>query len=143
MTDRSTNQASLPLQDDATTSGTDRRPARDLDAGIPVDLRAAARDLLAEETWPEADRNARTLSADERLRVTLVAARDGATIGSPGSNDTLAIQVIEGAVVVDGPNGSSRLPAGRLVAFRPGRWQARADGDSVLLLTVGLGAPTG
>lgn len=126
---------------DGVTSGTDVRPERDLTAPIVLTLAEEANSMLAEPEWAEGEKNARTIVATDGMRVTLVGLRDGATIGNEASDDTMAVQVLRGAAEVAIGGGATALGEGQLLALtEPRGWELRARGDTLVLLTVALGA---
>lgn len=125
--------------DDAQTSGTEVRPGRDLAEPAVIDLGREAQTLRDEPQWTDGDRNARTVSTTERMRVTLTALRDGAELGGEGSDDTLAVQLLEGGATLEFAGRTLDLSAGRLATVpQPGPWRLRADGEALVLLTVAL-----
>jgi len=125
-----------------TTSGSDTRPARTLDRAIGVvDLDAETAKLLAEPEWTGGDRNTRTLLAEDRLRIALVALRRGAALGDDSTNDTLALQVIRGRVRVESEAEPRDVTAGELLALqKPQSWRVVAVDESLILLTSALGS---
>jgi quercetin dioxygenase-like cupin family protein len=126
--------------DDAQTSGTEVRPARDLAEPVVIDLGDEAGTLFDEPQWNEGDRNSRTVQTTERMRITLTALRSGAELGNRGTDDTLTVQVLRGAVSLDVGGRGINLAEGQLATVpQPGAWQLRATADSLLLLTVALG----
>lgn len=136
-------QVGTEPRDDGITSGTSSRPGRDLTQPLVLDLAAEAGTLFEEPEWAERDRNSRTIASSDGLRITLTALRRGAEIGSEGTNDTLAVQVLRGSVGVDLGGGRMDLRQGQLATMgQPGRWRIEAADDALLLLTVSLG-PTG
>ncbi len=139
-------QVGTQARDDAQTSGTDERPSRDLAEPVVIDLAQEAGTLFDEPQWNERDRNSRTVSTTERMRVMITALRSGAELGNEGTDDTLAVQVLRGAVSLDLAGRAMELRTGQLAtAAQPGAWRLRATEDSLLLLTVALdrgGSPT-
>ena len=103
-------QVGTQAGDDAQTSGTQVRPPRDLAEPVVIDLGSEASTLFDEPQWAQGDRNSRTVSTTERMRVTLIALRSGAELGQ-----------------------------GQLaVVAQPGGWRLTAAEDALLLLTVAL-----
>jgi hypothetical protein len=132
-------QVGTQARDDAITSGTQERPSRDLAEPVVIDLAGEAGTLFDEPQWSDRDRNSRTVSTTERMRVTLTALRSGAELGNEGTDDTLAVQVLRGSVSLDLGGRELRLGTGQLAtASQPGGWRLRADEDALLLLTVAL-----
>ena len=132
-------QVGTQAGDDAQTSGTHVRPPRDLAEPVVIDLGSEAATLFDERQWSEGDRNSRTVSTTERMRVTLTALRSGAELGNEGTDDTLAVQVQRGRVSLDVAGRSTDLAEGQLaVVPQPGGWRLRATADTLLLLTVAL-----
>jgi len=127
--------------DDARTSGTELRPARDLAEPVVIDITSEAWTLFDEPQWNEGDRNSRTVSTTERMRVTLTALRDGSELGNRGTDDTLAVQTLRGSVALEVAGREIDLGQGQLaVVPQPGTWRLRAIGDCLLLLTVAIDA---
>jgi hypothetical protein len=123
-----------------TTSGSDTRPARSLDDSLVTDLTSEAGTLLEEPEWTDGDRNTRTLLAGDRMRVALIALRRDAAIGDDATDDSLVVQVLRGAVSVDGTGERRQLGSGALLVLdRPRSWRLRAIDESLLLLTTALG----
>ena len=130
-------------RDDAMTSGSDSRSARDLADPLVLDIAAEAGTLFDEREWAERDRNSRTIATTERMRITVTALRSGAELGSEGTDDTLAVQVLRGAVGLEVDARSVDLRAGQLATVsNPGHWRLRATDDCLLLLTVALASGT-
>ncbi len=135
------DQVGTQARDDAQTSGSDSRPARDLRSPQVLDLEAEASALFDEPEWADRDRNSRTIATSDRLRVTLTALRTSAELGSDGNDDTLAVQVLRGRVTVELGGGAADLSAGQLATMaEPGPWRLRAAEDTLLLLTVATGS---
>ncbi len=131
-------------RDDAMTSGSDSRAARDLFNPLVLDLASEAATLFDEREWAERDRNSRTIASTERMRITLTAMRGGAQLGSEGTDDTLAVHVLRGTVSVEVEGQSVDLREGQLATIpQPGGWRLSAADDSLLLLTVALGPGSG
>jgi hypothetical protein len=132
-------QVGTEAGDDAVTSGTDTRPARDLAEPVVIDLGREAETLWNEPQWNEGDRNSRTVSTTERMRVTLTALRGGAELGNRGTDDSLTVQVLRGSVSLELAARGIDLGEGQLAAVpQPGPWRLRAAEDALLLLTVAL-----
>ena len=135
------DQVGTEAGDDAMTSGSDSRPARDLRAPQVVDLKAEAEALFDEPEWADRDRNSRTVTTTERMRVTVTALRAGAELGDDGTDDTLAVQVLRGRARLELGEDSADLSQGQLATIAaPGRWRLRADEDALFLLTVAIGS---
>ena len=132
-------QVGTQARDDAQTSGTQVRPPRDLAEPVVIDLAGEAGTLFDEPQWSQGDRNSRTVSTTERMRVTLTALRAGAELGNEGTDDTLAVQVQRGRVSLDVNGQSIDLGEGQLaIVAQPGVWRLRATDDALLLLTVAI-----
>jgi quercetin dioxygenase-like cupin family protein len=135
------DQVGTEARDDAITSGSDSRPGRDLRAPQVVDLMAEAQALFDEPEWADRDRNSRTVTTSERMRVTITALRAGAELGDDETNDTLAVHALRGRARLELAGESADLAEGQLVTVAPpGPWRLRADEDSLFLLTVALGS---
>lgn len=130
----------LDARADATTGGSDSRPARDLRPSQVLDVMAEAAALFNEPEWADRDRNSRTIVSGDRMRVTITALRRGAELGGDGNDDTLSIHALRGTVRVEVGGGSEDLSEGQLATVaEPGPWSLRATDDALLLITVALG----
>jgi hypothetical protein len=124
---------------DATT-GSDGRGRRVLTDARVLDVPGEAASLMDEPEWTNGDRNARTLVATDRLRVTLVALREARALGAETTDDALVVQVLRGAVELRlAGREPQRIAAGQLECVeQPEGWSLVARTDCLLLLTVAL-----
>jgi quercetin dioxygenase-like cupin family protein len=120
------------------TTGSATRPPRPL-RPVFVDLDREAEALVDEPEWTFGDRNARTLAATDRIRVTLAALRPMAELGEAQTDEALTLHVLRGRVEVDVEGAEVDVRAGQAAVIdHPTSWRARATTDSVVLLTSAL-----
>jgi quercetin dioxygenase-like cupin family protein len=132
-------QVGTQAGDDALTTGSQVRPARDLAEPVVIDVAREAATLFDEPQWQERGRNSRTISTTERMRVTVIALRAGEDVGNEGTDDTLAVQLLRGRATLELAGRTVDLAEGQLAtAAQPASWRLRADEDALLLLTVAL-----
>ena len=93
--------------------------------------------LRGEEAYQRSRRAGRTLAKSGRLRVVLLAVRDGVAIGTHQADSPMTLQVLEGGLHYRDAGGEYDLKAGDLLYFGPGNAEdIRAMGDTALLLTI-------
>ncbi len=123
------------------TSGTQHsgRPSRTLVPSLEVlDVRAEGVGLLAEPQWADGDRNSKTLLKSDGLRIVLTALRAGATMDNDDPDEAVAIHTLQGAVRVRAAGQDVAVGMGELVCLAGGDpWTLTAEGDSLLLVSVG------
>jgi quercetin dioxygenase-like cupin family protein len=124
-----------------TTGGSDEREARTLIAPLlGFNLAKEASRLRAESEYIGGDRNARTLVKAGAFRLVLLAFRSGAAFDEADQRGTVALQVLEGRLVLClgrdqmevGEDGVAVVPADH-------PWAAVATTDSLILLATGAG----
>lgn len=125
-----------PPADVGTTRGTDEREPRSL--GAPVlrfELSVESARLRAERQYIEGDRNACTLTKVDWFRLVLVALRAGARLDEADQQGSIALQVLEGRVVVRVGEEIVEVGEKEVSVVTPGYpWAAVAMDDSLLLL---------
>lgn len=122
--------------DVGTTSGSDEREPRPLTAPVlRFELSKEGSRLRAEREYVEGDRSARTLTKLDWFRLVLVALRSGARLDEADQHGSIALQVLEGRVIVRVGDESGELGVNEVSVVAPGNpWAAVATEDSLLLL---------
>ena len=120
------------------TSGSPDRPPRQVNAPVQVTrLADEAAQILSEREWRNADHTALTLRHSPALRQVLIALRRNGQIAEHRAAGEVAIQVFQGAVVVEVGGESHSLDAGDLLSVAPGLpHSVTARQESVFLLTI-------
>ena len=129
-----------------TTSGTDTREPRTLDApALGFDVARELEQLRAEPGYGQFGRSSKTLAKGTNLRLVRTAARAGVEIGDDDAEGAVAVHVLEGGVRATGEGDGLAFGAGQVVWFgEGGPWGVRVEQDAALLLSVGWpGAATG
>jgi quercetin dioxygenase-like cupin family protein len=121
------------------TSGSPQRAAQQLSgAWLAFDLAAEAAQLRYERGYQEGDRNANTLVKAPNFRIVLTALRAGARLQAHQTAGAVAIQTVQGQLLLHVGGVQVDLPTGHLLALEPGvAHDVEAAGDSVFLLTIG------
>jgi quercetin dioxygenase-like cupin family protein len=119
-----------------TTRGSEERDARHLGAPLMrFELAAEAERLRGERQYAVGDRNAATLAKIDWFRLTLVALQDGAAFNETDQRGCVALQAIEGHVVVRVGDQTAEIGEGELAVIAPGQpWEAVATAESLLLV---------
>lgn len=119
-----------------TTRGGEEREPRSLSAPVMrFELAAEAARLRAEQPFAEGDRNARTLVKVGAFRLLLVALRSGAAFTESDQRGTVALQVLQGRVVLSVAEESVEVGQAEVAVVAPGHpWTAVAVADGLLLL---------
>lgn len=119
-----------------TTHGVEEREPRSMSAPLlRFDLSDEAARLRDEREYAEGDRNARTLAKVDWFRLTLVALRSGATLREADQRGSVALQVLQGRVVVRIGEASAEIGSAEVAVVAPGHpWEAVAEADSVILV---------
>jgi len=121
------------------TSGSSERAAQHLTgAWLAFDLAAEAAQLRYERGYREGDRGANTLVKAPNFRVVLTMLRAGARLLAHQTAGAVAIQTVEGQLLVHVGGLPVDLPVGHLLALEPGIvHDVEATVDSAFLVTVG------
>jgi quercetin dioxygenase-like cupin family protein len=124
------------------TSGSPDRPPRQVNAPVQViRLAAEAEQVLSDREWRNADHTALTLRHTPALRQVLIAVRRDGQIAEHHAAGEVAIQVLQGAIVVGVGDERHTLGVGDLLNVAPGLpHSVAARQESVFLLTI---APVG
>lgn len=119
-----------------TTRGGEEREPRSLSAPVMrFELAAEAARLRAEQPYGEGDRNARTLVKVGAFRLVLVALRSGASFTESDQRGAVALQVLEGRVVLSVAEETIEVGQAEVAVVAPGHpWTAVAVADGLLLL---------
>ena len=119
-----------------TTRGVEEREPRSMSAPLlRFDLSDEAARLLDEREYAEGDRNARTLAKVDWFRMTLVALRSGATLREADQRGSVALQVLQGRVVVRIGEETAEIGPAEVAVVAPGHpWEAVAEADSLILV---------
>ncbi len=119
---------------------TELRPEgeRILDAPlVSMALPEFIKQIKAESTWENSDRNAITIYKTNGLRIVLVALKQDALMKKHKAEGILSFQVIEGEVNFSTDNESKNLKAGDMIALHQGlHHSVQAVAESVFLLTL-------
>lgn len=118
------------------TSGGEERESRSLSAPLlRFDLAEEGTRLRGERPYTDGDRNARTLAKVAWFRLTLVALRSGATFSEADQRGTVALQVLEGRVLVEVGDETAETGESEVAVVAPGHpWVAVGLADSLLLV---------
>lgn len=118
---------------------TRNRPEGDrvLDAPyVFANLEAFTEQVKDEKAWGKSDRNGITVFKTEGMAIVLTALKEGGVIKDNMVNGFLTVQVLEGTIRMDTPEGEAEMNEKQLIAFHPGvPHSIEAKKDSVLLLT--------
>ncbi len=122
--------------DIGTTRGSDEREPRSLSAPLlRFELSVESARLPAERQYIEGDRNACTLTKVDWFRLVLVALRAGATLDETDQHGSIALQVLEGRVIVRVGDETGEVDVNEVSVVAPGYpWSADAQEDSLVLL---------
>ena len=111
-----------------TTRGGEEREPRSLSAPVMrFELAAEAARLRAEQPFAEGNRNARTLVKVGAFRLVLVALRSGASFTESDQRGAVALQVLEGRVVLSVAEETVEVGQAEVAVVAPGHpWTAVA-----------------
>ncbi|MGN6618603.1 MAG: hypothetical protein ACTHJ5_15635 [Ilyomonas sp.] len=117
------------------------RPKGDrlLDASlVTIDLPAYIKQLKEEEAWQKNDRNAITVFKTEGLNIVIVALHQDAVMKPPvASEGNTSVQVIEGNVLLNVEEQSTKINPQQIVAFREHQpFSITALKETVFVLTM-------
>lgn len=118
----------------------DRRDPAEPDQ--PLELDAAAAELLADASEQSSGRAARTLTpgAGAALKQTLIAITDGRELDDHVANGPATIQVLSGSLTVSWGEDSRAMRAGQWATLPLELHRVHADSDTVALVTVAADA---
>ncbi|HZJ20174.1 MAG TPA: cupin domain-containing protein [Pricia sp.] len=119
---------------------TDLRPegARSMDAPmVSIDIPEFIRQLKAETTWQNSDRNAITVFKTNGLRIVLIALHENAVLKKHTADGIISVQVLEGEINFSTDNQSKLLKQNGMIALHAGLpHSVKAIKESVFLLTL-------
>ncbi|HUE75734.1 MAG TPA: cupin domain-containing protein [Chloroflexota bacterium] len=121
------------------TSGSPQRPPQRVSGPVSAfDLNEEITQLRNEDAWRQGNRNAKTLTKEQNLRVVLTVLRKDEQIKEHQTAGPVAIQAISGQIRLLLPDQTVDLPAGHLLVLGPGvAHDVEAVEDSAFLLTIG------
>lgn len=107
---------------------------------VPLNLNASIAQIKGEVGYEKNDRNAITLFHSENMRIVLIALHAGAEISEHAVTGPCSILAIDGQVEVRAGSDSFPLGPGEAVALQDAvAHSVKADGESVILLTIAAG----
>ena len=119
---------------------TDLRPegARLMDAPlISMDIPEFIKQLKAEVTWENSDRNAMTVYKTNGMRIVLIALHEDAILKKHTADGIISVQVLEGEIMFNTDDQSIVLKKGQVIALHKGLpHSVKAIKESVFLLTL-------
>lgn len=121
-----------------TSGSAERSPEQLRDAVLTFDLEAELESLKREKAWLDGERNARTLSKQQNLRVVLVAIKAGGTLEEHSRNSPLSVHVIAGEILFRAAGQEFNLKQGRLLTLQAAApHEVEALEESAFVLTLG------
>ena len=87
---------------------------------LRTDIRAFTEQVKSEKAWELHDRNSITVFKSDDLTIVLLLMKEGAVIKDNIVNEYLVLEVIEGKVRFETPEGDIELGDRNLVTFHPG-----------------------
>lgn len=122
---------------------TPQRPEGDrpLDAPmVQMDLPALIDQIKNEAAWEKSDRNAITIFKSDKLRIVLVALKEGAEMKTHTAPGMISVQVLDGLIKFSIENEVAERSKGQMLALHTGiPHSVLATEESVFLLTLALG----
>lgn len=104
---------------------------------LTFDLEKLLQELRHEEGFQRSGRAGRTLAKSGRMRLTLVAMREGNVIGTHQAESPMTIQVLTGHIRFRAADGHHELHAGQVLFFGPGdAHDITATTETSLLITI-------
>lgn len=127
--------ANQPTEAGTTRGAGEREPRSMSPRLLRFDLFEEGARLRDEREYVEGDRNARTLAKVDWFRLTLVALRSGATLREADQRGSVALQALQGRVVVRIGEATAEIGSAEVAVVPPGHpWEAVAETDSLLLV---------
>lgn len=124
------------------TEATALRPEgeRDLDAAmITMDLPLLMKQIRAEQSYQNGDRNAITIFKSSEMRIVLVALHKGTEMKTHTAPGVISVQVLEGEINFKAEDNSALRTPGQMLVLHAGiPHSVKAIEDSIFLLTLGL-----
>ena len=119
---------------------TDLRPegARLMDAPlVSMDIPEFIKQLKAEATWENSDRNAMTVFKTNGMRIVLIALHEDAILKKHTADGIISVQVLEGEIIFSTDDQSVVVRKGQMIALHKGLpHSVKAIKESVFLLTL-------
>lgn len=119
---------------------TDLRPegARLMDAPlVSMDIPEFIKQLKAEATWENSDRNAMTVYKTNGMRIVLIALHEDAILKTHTADGIISVQVLEGEIIFSTDDQSVVIRKGQMIALHKGLpHSVKAIKESVFLLTL-------
>ena len=119
---------------------TDLRPegGRLMDAPlVSMDIPEFIKQLKAEATWENSDRNAMTVFKTNGMRIVLIALHEDAILKKHTADGIISVQVLEGEIIFSTDDQSVVIRKGQMIALHKGLpHSVKAIKESVFLLTL-------
>ena len=126
--------------DTKSNDSTDLRPdgERLLDAPlVSMDIPEFIKQLKAEATWENSDRNAMTVYKTNGMRIVLIALHEDAVLKKHTADGMISVQVLEGEINFSTDEQSVVITKGQVIALHKGLpHSVKAIKESVFLLTL-------
>ncbi len=119
---------------------TDLRPegGRLMDAPlVSMDIPEFIKQLKAEATWENSDRNAMTVFKTNGMRIVLIALHEDAILKKHTADGIISVQVLEGEIIFSTDDQSVVIRKGQMIALHKGLpHSVKAIKETVFLLTL-------
>ncbi len=119
---------------------TDLRPegTRLMDAPlVSMDIPEFIKQLKAEATWQNSDRNAMTVYKTNGMRIVLIALHEDAVLKKHTAEGIISVQVLEGEIIFSTDGQSVVVKQGQMIALHKGLpHSVKAVKETVFLLTL-------
>ncbi len=119
---------------------TDLRPegTRLMDAPlVSMDIPEFMKQLKAEATWQNSDRNAMTVYKTNGMRIVLIALHEDAVLKKHTAEGIISVQVLEGEIIFSTDGQSVVVKQGQMIALHKGLpHSVKAVKETVFLLTL-------
>jgi quercetin dioxygenase-like cupin family protein len=103
---------------------------------VYADIDEFVEQVKDEKAWKKSDRNGITIFKTDGMTIVITTLKDGAVIKDNTVNGFFTVQVIEGKIRMDTPEGDIMMKKRQLITFHPGvPHSIEAKKDSVVLLT--------
>ena len=126
---------------------TDLRPegTRLMDAPlVSMDIPEFIKQIKAEVTWENSDRNAMTVYKTNGMRIVLIALHEDAVLKKHTAEGIISVQVLEGEIIFSTDSQSVVIKKGQMIALHKGLpHSVKAIKESVFLLTLTTTLETG
>ncbi len=119
---------------------TELRPEGDriIDAPlVSMNIPEFIKQIKAEVTWENSDRNAITVYKTNGMRIVLIALHQDAVLKKHSADGIISIQVLEGEIIFSTDDESVLMGQGQMIALHKGlSHSVKANQESVFLLTL-------